>query len=76
MDAAAVFQLLEKGITLIPVLLEAGLEITQVIQNLKNLAAAGAAGTVTDEQLNTLEAELDALIADFNQPMDDPPPAA
>lgn len=72
MDAAAVFLLIEKGITLLPTLIQAGVEITQVIQNLKNLAAAGAAGTVTDEQLTTLEAQLDALIADFNAPL---PPA-
>lgn len=70
MDAATIFALISKGLALIPILIQAGAEIETIITNLKNLSDSAQAGTVTDEQLNALESELDAAIAEFNAPMD------
>jgi hypothetical protein len=70
MDAAAIFALISKGLSLLPILIQAGAEVGTIIQNLKNLSDSAQAGTVTDNQLNALEAELDAAIAQFNAPMD------
>lgn len=69
MDATAVFALISKGLALLPILIQAGQEVGTIIQNLKNLSDSAQSGTVTDEQLSTLEAELDASIANFNEPM-------
>lgn len=74
MDTAAIFALISKGLALVPILIQAGAEIETIIANLKALSDSAQAGTVTDEQLNALEAELDAAIEQFNTPMD--PPAA
>lgn len=70
MDAATIFALISKGLALIPILIQAGAEIETIITNLKALSDSAQAGTVTDDQLNALEAELDAAIAEFNAPMD------
>lgn len=70
MDAAAIFALISKGLALVPILIQAGVEIETIIANLKALSDSAQAGTVTDEQLNALEAELDSAIAEFNAPMD------
>lgn len=69
MDAAAIFALIEKGLAILPLLISAGEEVGTVITNLRNLASAAQNGTVTDDQVNTLEADLDAAIAKFNEPM-------
>lgn len=69
MDAASVFALISKGLALLPILIQAGQEVGNVIQNLKALSDSAQAGTVTAKQLATLESELDASIADFNEPM-------
>lgn len=70
MDAAAIFALIEKGLTLLPILISAGQEIGTTIENLKNLASNAQAGTVTQDQLDSLEADLDASIVEFNAPME------
>jgi hypothetical protein len=69
MDAAAIFALISKGLALIPILIQAGAEIETIIANLKALSDSAQAGAVTDDQLNALEAELDAAIAEFNGPI-------
>lgn len=69
MDMAAIFALLEKGLTLLPTLISAGVDITQTIEKLSGLASAAQTGTVTDAQVTDVETHLDAQIADFNQPM-------
>lgn len=70
MDAVAIFALISKGLTLLPILIQAGAEVGSIIQNMKSLSDSAASGTVTDDQLNTLEAELDAAIEQFNAPME------
>jgi hypothetical protein len=69
MDMAAILALLEKGITLLPTLVSAGIDITQTVEKLVNLTSSAQAGTVTAEQLADVETELDAQITDFNAPM-------
>ena len=75
MDAAAIFALISKGLSILPILIQAGEEVGTIITNLKNLSDSAAAGTVSDDQLNELESDLDGAIDKFNLPMD-PPPAA
>lgn len=70
MDAVAIFALISKGLTLLPILIQAGAEVGSIIQNMKSLSDSAVSGTVTDDQLNTLEAELDAAIEQFNAPME------
>ena len=72
MDAAAIFALISKGLALIPILIQAGAEIETIIANLKALSDSAQAGAVTDDQVNALEAELAAAIAEFNAPMSGP----
>lgn len=70
MNAAAVFAILEKGLSLIPVLLEAGAEIIPLVQRMQQVAADAKAGKQVDPAtLDSLEADLDSALADFNQPM-------
>lgn len=66
MDTAAVLALIEKGIAIIPILIQFGQDIAPAIEILKNVVTGAQAGTITDEELAQNEAELDALIADFN----------
>lgn len=74
MDPALIFSIIEKGLTLIPVLIQAGEEVIPLVQRLMQVAKGGADGTVTDAELTALEADLDAQLADFNAAL--PPEAA
>lgn len=69
MGAAAVFAIIEKGLTIIPILLQAGSEIGPLVQRLIDMAKGGANGSVTQADLDALEADLDQALADFNTPM-------
>jgi len=71
MDATAIFGLIQKGLTLLPILLQAGEDVAQTIENMKKLADAGASGkSISDEELASIEAQFDADLSDFNTPMD------
>lgn len=73
MDSAAIFALLAKGLAILPDLIEAGVNVKNTIERLRAVAAAKAAGqTVSKADLEALEAELDAGLAEFNKPMDPP----
>lgn len=72
MNAALIFTIIEKGLTLIPQLISAGATVMPLIQRLTSVTKGGAAGTVTAEELAALEADLDAALNEFNSPM---PPA-
>lgn len=69
MDMSAILALLEKGLTILPMLVSAGVDIAQTVEKLSGLASAAQTGTVTDEQVTDVETHLDAQIADFNLPM-------
>lgn len=71
MDAAAIFGILEKGLSLIPILMEVGGEVVPLVQRMQQVAADAKAGKQIDPtELDTLEKDLDMALADFNQPMD------
>jgi len=70
MDAAAIFALIEKGLTLLPILIQAGVAIEPKIEQLVALAKGGQAGTLTDEEVAKIRADLDADLDQFNQSMD------
>jgi hypothetical protein len=69
MDAAAILALIEKGLILIPILIQAGEEIAPLVQRLIDVARGAQDGSITDDQLNALEADIDRRLADFNQDM-------
>lgn len=66
MDIAAILALVEKGVTIISALIEAGQTATPAIVALKDLVTGARKGTVTDAELDKTEAILDGLIDDFN----------
>lgn len=69
MNAAAIFNILEKGLTVIPLLISAGTTVVPLVSRLVAVAKGGADGTVTDAELLALEADLDAALGEFNSPL-------
>lgn len=69
MNAVAIFQLIEQGLTLLPMLIQAGSDISAHLQQLTTLAQAGQTGTISDADLATIRANFDADLDAFNQPM-------
>lgn len=69
MDVSAILALILKGIGIIQTLVSVGQDVAPAIKVITDLITGAQAGTVTDEQLADTEATLDAMIADFNQPM-------
>lgn len=69
MDAATVFTVLEKGLALIPQLISAGQVVIPLIARLQQVAKGGAEGTVTVDEVTTLERDLDAALEEFNAPL-------
>lgn len=70
MNAAAVFQLIEQGLTLLPTLIEAGIAIDNRVEQLITLAKGGAAGTISDADLAKIRADFDADLDNFNAPIE------
>lgn len=66
MNAIAIFDLVQKGLTTIGVLIEAGQNAAPAIDALMKVVTGAKTGSVTPEQLTQTEALLDRLIADFN----------
>lgn len=67
MNATAIFALLEKGLTALPLLIDAGMNIYNLVERLRTVAAAAKNGeTVSDADLTELEADLDSALAEFN----------
>ena len=65
-----IFDLIEKGLTLLPLLVEAGINITARVQQLITLNKAAAAGTVvSDAELAKIRADFDADLDSFNAPI-------
>lgn len=72
MTAIAIFALLEKGLTLLPLLISAGADVASLIERLRNMAQRAKEGApVTAQELSELEADLDAKLAEFNSPLPD-----
>ena len=70
MDPVLIFELIQKGLTTIPILIDAGVSITQRIQQLIALSKGGADGTLTDADLAKIRSDFDADLAEFNKPME------
>lgn len=73
MNTAAIFAIIEKGLRLLPFLIAAGADVATLIERLTGIAKRASDGEpVTDAELDALEADLDAKLAEFNAPL---PPA-
>lgn len=66
MDPMTIFMLVERGLTLIPILIKAGENAGPAIKALKDLVTGARTGTVTQAEIDKTEALLDSLIAEFN----------
>lgn len=69
MNAAAIFALIEQGLTLLPTLVQAGIDITQHIQQLTTLAKAGQSGTIDPAELESIRSSFDTALDSFNAPI-------
>lgn len=66
----AIFTLIEQGLTLLPVLVEAGINITQRVQQLIALNKSAATSVpISDADLAKIRADFDQDLSDFNAPM-------
>jgi len=65
-----IFVLIEKGLTLIPILIESGISITSTVKHLLALnKAAASGGKIAPEELAKIRADFDADLDDFNKPL-------
>lgn len=69
MNIAAVLALIVKAVTVVTAIVQAGEDAAPALQSLYNLVTGAQKGTVTQADLDTTEATLDGLIADFNLDM-------
>lgn len=69
MNAAAIFQLIEQGLTLLPVLVSAGIAIDERVEQLLALNKAAAGDPISDVDLAKIRADFDQDLADFNTPL-------
>lgn len=69
MSAQAILQLVAQAIALLPTLISVGVDVTHRVQQIMALAKSGADGTTTEEQIKAVRDQLDADLADFNQPL-------
>jgi len=70
MDTKLIFDLIEKGVTLLPKLISAGIDVTEKIKQIKALAEAGKKGEmISDTDLAKIRSDFDADLDDFNTPM-------
>lgn len=59
--------IIEKGLTILPSLIAAGVSVVSTIKKMKDVAEIAKTGaTVPRSQLEELEADLDGLLAEFN----------
>jgi hypothetical protein len=71
MDPMTILSLVEKGITVVSMLVAAGQNAAPAITALKELVTGARKGSVTDADLDKTEAILDGLIDDFNLELPD-----
>lgn len=70
MDIALVLDLVMKGLGVINTLVTVGENAVPAIKAVTDLVSGAQAGTLTDDDLAKTEAALDALIDDFNKPIE------
>jgi len=66
MTAAAILALVAQGLSILPQLIQTGIDVGSRIQALMELSKAGSAGTATPDQIAAVRAQLDADLAAFN----------
>lgn len=72
MSVDAILALVAKGLALLPAMIDAGEKVHDFIARLRAVAAKQAAGeTVSDAEIEALEAEIDAGLERFNAPLPD-----
>lgn len=71
MSAAAILALVAQAVGLLPTLISTGVDVVKRIEQIKELATAGATGSATDDQVKAVRDQLDADLADFNAPIPD-----
>ena len=76
MDVMTIMGLVAKGLSLLPTIIQAGGDAIQTIKVLEDLSSSTADGTVTQTQVDDVEAHLDALMEQFNAPDPGEPGAA
>jgi hypothetical protein len=64
-----VLELIIKGVSAIPAMIEAGISVVQRIEQIKALAQGAKDGTITDAYIAKIRAQFDADLDDFNTPM-------
>lgn len=69
MDIMSIFAMIAKGVSVAEMLLQAGKDVVPAIQVIKNLVTGAQEGGITQTDLDTSEAQLDALINEFNEPI-------
>ena len=70
MNVEAILTLIAKGLSILPILIQAGEDVANIIGRLQTLAENAANGVpVSATDLDALETDLDAAIAKFNEPM-------
>lgn len=69
MNASEILALVGQFLAVLPTLIAAGVDITQRLEQLAALSQAGAAGTVTNDDVAKIRAQFDADLDDFNTPM-------
>ena len=70
MDMSAILDLVLKGVGVISTLVSAGSNAIPAIKIVTDLVTGAQNGTVTEDQLTQTEVALDALIEDFNKPIE------
>ncbi len=71
MNAAQILALVAQAIALLPTLIETGVNVVDRIKKIRELAAAGASGSATEEQIKAVRDQLDADLERFNEPISD-----
>ena len=69
-NVAAALDLIVKYAQYIPILVEAGANVAEVVGRITSLAEGAKEGAISDEVIAEHRQELDNLIAEFNTPMD------
>lgn len=69
MDITRILAAVEKGLSVVTALAASEQKIEPAVKVVYDLVVNAQTGDVTDAQLDTTEAQLDALIEDFNEPL-------
>lgn len=69
MNTELILKLIAAAVAALPSLIQAGVNVYDRIQKIQKLAADGAAGTVTQAQIDEVRALLDRDLDEFNAPL-------